>query len=91
MATRHLLGTLLTEHGASVFSLVFSLDGKLLASGSFDGTITLWDVSFESWQARACRIANRNLTRVEWEQYLGAEQYHVTCLGLPLEEAPNAE
>ena len=80
---------MLTEPG--VFSLVFSPDGKLLASGSLDGTMTLWDVSFESWQGRACRIANRNLTRVEWEQYLGTEQYRVTCPGLLLEKAADAE
>ncbi len=35
-----------------VWSVAFSLDGKTLASGSLDGTILLWDVSSESWQAR---------------------------------------
>ena len=59
-----------------------------------DHTIFLWDVSLESWQDRACRIANRNLTRAEWKQYIGdIEPYRATCSGLPLEEeaAPEAQ
>ena len=54
-----------------MLSVAFSLDGKTLASGDFNKSIILWDVSLESWQARACRIANRSLTREEWEQFLG--------------------
>ncbi|MEH2198225.1 WD40 repeat domain-containing protein, partial [Nostoc sp.] len=35
----------LTGHSSSVNSVVFSPDGKTLASGSYDKTIKLWDVS----------------------------------------------
>jgi hypothetical protein len=31
----------------------------------------------------ACQIANRNLTRAEWRQYLGDLPFHTTCAGLP--------
>jgi len=43
----------------------------------------LWDVGLEVWQARACRIANRNLTAEEWKGYLGEQPYRETCSELP--------
>ncbi len=73
------LGRPLAGHATPVNSVAFSTDGKTIASGSDDGAVILWDVDFESWQARACRIANRNLTAHEWKQYLKDEPYHKTC------------
>jgi hypothetical protein len=39
-----------------------SPDGKRLPLGSYEQTTILRDVSVDAWKARACRIANRNLT-----------------------------
>ena len=36
---------LLTGHAARVYSVAFSPDGSTLASGSYDGTILLWDLT----------------------------------------------
>ena len=67
-----------------MWSVAFSADSKSLASGSEDRTIILWDVDLASWQARACRIANRNLTQEEWTQYIGEDvSYRRTCPDLP--------
>ena len=74
-----------------VLSVAFSPDTRTLVSGSADTTIILWDVSFESWQKRACSLANRNLTRAEWEQFMQDEPYRATCPDLPLGEAPSVE
>ncbi|MBI3799633.1 MAG: hypothetical protein HY268_22015 [Deltaproteobacteria bacterium] len=80
------LTTFLHGHTNSVVSVAWSPDGKILASGSGDNTIILWDVSFESWKARACYRANRNLTRGEWKQYIGdVELYRATCPEFPIE------
>ena len=43
----------------------------------------LWDVSVKLWQAHACSIANRNLTKAEWAQFFGSEPYHKTCPNMP--------
>ena len=36
---------ILEEHGNGVRSMAFSSDGKMLASGGWDGIITLWDIA----------------------------------------------
>jgi energy-coupling factor transporter ATP-binding protein EcfA2 len=77
--------TFLTGHTNTIASVTFSPDGKTLASGSWDNTIRLWDVSFGSWKDRACHIANHNLTPEEWKQYIGdIEPYRAMCPGLPI-------
>jgi WD40 repeat protein len=57
-----------------------SPDGKrfLTSSGPTLGPV-LWDADPADWDATACRIAGRNLTRAEWEQYFSGRPYHVTC------------
>jgi WD40 repeat protein len=70
----------LVSGGGEMESVAFSPDGKLLASGDRQGQLFLWDLDVESWKARACRRANRNLTKPEWEQFVGpAIPYHPTC------------
>jgi WD40 repeat protein len=84
------IGQPVIGHTDAVLSVAFSPDNQKLASGSADNTIILWDASFELWQARACRIANRNLTQTEWNQFIGPDiPYERTCPDLlPGEGAP---
>jgi WD40 repeat protein len=83
VATRQRIGQPLTGHTSYIRDLAFSPDGKAVASGSWDNTILVWEIDLESWIAHACRIANRNLTRAEWEGYFGKQPYHKTCPNLP--------
>ena len=53
--TGNSLTTLHTGHTSLVESLVFSHDGKTLASGSFDGTILLWD-----WDKIIAKVTSDN-------------------------------
>ena len=56
-------------------------DRTLVAAGT---ELVRWDIDVGSWAARACTIANRNLTGSEWTQYFGGTVDHrETCPGLP--------
>lgn len=60
-----------------------SPDGKFIISMNTDGTITIFDISVESLQAKVCTIVRRNLTLDEWHQYVGEIVYHPTCPEFP--------
>ena len=55
-------------------SLDFNPQGTLLAIEA-----ELWELSLEAWQRFACQIANRDLTRKEWVDYLGDRPYSPAC------------
>ena len=57
----------------------FSPDGTHLATPSFDGMTTVWDLSADHWLAAACDVVGRSLTRDEWRQYVGSSGYRATC------------
>jgi WD40 repeat protein len=60
--------------------------GYRFASGSTSpvGTPMVWDVDPTHWDAMGCRIAGRNLTRAEWDQYLPGRPYQLTCPTWPV-------
>ncbi len=78
--TRKQLGFPLVAHKEKISAMAFSPNGQVVASGGQNGSIVLWDVDFESWVARACRIAGRNFTQTEWSKFFGlTSPYKHTC------------
>ena len=57
----------------------FAPDGMHLATPSFDGATTVWDLSADRWLTAACDLVGRNLTRDEWRQHIGSSRYRTTC------------
>jgi hypothetical protein len=76
---------------AGTSSMAFSPDGQQIASVSPSGGITLWDISTSSWQARACSIANRNLSEPEWKLTMGDDAYSKVCPQFPVHWSVNDE
>jgi WD40 repeat protein len=56
-----------------------SPDGRRLLMTNGDGRGAVWDIDPESWLQRACAIANRTLTREEWEEFLPGRPYEPAC------------
>jgi hypothetical protein len=54
-----------------------TLDGDLIADSRFG--VSGWEMDPDEWQNTACFAAGRNLTHVEWAEYLGDEPYRATC------------
>ena len=56
-----------------------SADGRQLLEVHGNGKGAVWDVDPESWKRRACDLANRVLTREEWEEILPGRPYDPAC------------
>jgi WD40 repeat protein len=80
LPTGELLGQI--ADGGYVRDVQFSPDGRLILTGAADGTAAIWLWKTADLRAEACRRLTRNLTREEWQQYLGATPYEPTCPGL---------
>jgi WD40 repeat protein len=78
VATGTQIGPRLTA-GSRRTALDLSPDGRrlLLVAGNGEGAV--WDIDPESWKQRACAIANRTLTREEWEEFLPGRPYEPAC------------
>lgn len=70
-ATGQPLGRPFMGHATVISSLAFRAEGRQLLSASKDGQVIRWNLDFDAWKAIACRIADRQLTELEWEQYVG--------------------
>ena len=53
---------------------------EMMFGGGVDHDILAWDLDPQHWIAAACTLAGRNLTREEWNTYLGQlSEYRSTC------------
>lgn len=60
----------------------FSPKGTHLATVQ-DGAIVVHDLEPVNWLPSICRAVNRNLTKSEWRDYVGAANYQAPCPQLP--------
>jgi len=64
--------------GSKSVNLNFSNAGTTMDVCSGDGGIQV-DLNPDSWQAKACARAGRNLTAIEWKQFFGDIPYRKIC------------
>jgi WD40 repeat protein/DNA-binding SARP family transcriptional activator len=78
VAARKLIGAPLP--GASTGGWVnFFPDGEHVLGVFASGTGIVWNVDAAAWKAKACSVARRNLTHVEWSEFLGGRNYRNVC------------
>lgn len=88
--TRQPLGAL-PAHSGTVFALAFHSTASLLLSGGADKRALMFNLDFEACRAEARRIAGRNLSLDEWNQYMGSSApYERTFPELPVGDGLNA-
>ena len=58
---------------------VFTRDGSKLVTVYGNGRGTVWPGTVEAWEAHACRVAGRDLTREEWSRYVTGRSYSKVC------------
>ena len=65
--------------GSRAIQTDLSSDGRHLLMTAANGEGAVWDVDPGSWARRACVIANRTLTRKEWDEFLPGRPYEPAC------------
>jgi WD40 repeat protein len=61
----------------------FTPDGANVVVTTYTGRTWIFPATLQAWEARACAVANRNLTRPEWQQYLPGTPYRQLCPATP--------
>jgi WD40 repeat protein len=65
--------------GGREVSLDISPDGRRMLTTHGDGKGSIWNIDPRRWKQRACTLANRALTRAEWEEFLPGRPYEPAC------------
>ena len=78
LATGKLIGEPLPGADSGGWGTYFP-NGKQIVATFWDGTGMVWNVDPAAWRRQACRIANRNLTRAEWSDFLSPRSFRTVC------------
>jgi WD40 repeat protein len=58
---------------------IYSQDGKTIAATDATARVWLYRAGLRGWEAYACQLAARNLTRAEWTKFVSGQPYRRIC------------
>ena len=58
---------------------IYSRDGQTIAASDSTGRLWLYPGALPGWEAYACHLAGRNLTRAEWSKFVPGQPYRRVC------------
>ncbi|HBH24377.1 MAG TPA: hypothetical protein DDY13_13250 [Cytophagales bacterium] len=68
------------DHNDYVWSISFNPSGNYLLTGSRDGSLKVWPTRATLMSDKLCERLGRNLTRREWDRYVGEDiDFRNTC------------
>jgi WD40 repeat protein len=66
------IGGALDRHTDHITRLDFDSPGQELFSFGLDGQLLAWVIDPKNWIKRACTLASRSLTEIEWDRFVGS-------------------
>jgi len=72
-------GADLSASTSSFLYVTFSPDGRTIVATDTAGRVWLYPATAAGWETYACRLANRQLTRAEWSQFVPGHPYRQVC------------
>lgn len=77
--TMRQIGTLFEAVVRPFVYAVSAPDGEHVVASDSTGRTWIWPSSVAGWTAHACSVANRNLTRTEWDEFIPGAAYRAVC------------
>jgi Novel STAND NTPase 1 len=59
----------------------FTRDGRRIFALRDTGAAQRWEVTPDAWSRHACRVAGRELTQAEWDEFVPNQDYRQVCAG----------
>jgi WD40 repeat protein len=86
-ATGQPVGLPLQGPSEGVYRVAFSPDGTRLVGVGGDGSIYVWNMVMKDWESLVCGMARRNLSGLEWQQFMPDEPYQLSCPDQPIDSS----
>jgi WD40 repeat protein len=86
-ATGQPVGLPLQGPSQGVYRVAFSPDGTRLVGVGGDGSIYVWNMVMKDWASLVCGVARRNLSGLEWQQFMPDEPYQLSCPDQPIDSS----